>query len=40
MNLSNSFEISAKEAPEYQTFFSQLVQNWGNISSLEEKTKH
>lgn len=40
MKPSNSFEIFAKEAPEYQQAFNQLIQNWGNISALEEKTKH
>ncbi|MBV7392245.1 carboxymuconolactone decarboxylase family protein [Enterococcus sp. ALS3] len=40
MKLSNSFETFAKEAPQYQQAFAQLVETWGNISSLEEKTNH
>ncbi|MGG5318236.1 carboxymuconolactone decarboxylase family protein [Enterococcus sp. AZ072] len=40
MKLSNSFETFAKEAPENQQAFAQLVQTWGEVSSLEEKTNH
>ncbi|MGM0240896.1 MULTISPECIES: carboxymuconolactone decarboxylase family protein [Enterococcus] len=40
MKLSNSFETFAKEAPQHQQAFAQLVETWGNISSLEEKTNH
>ncbi|OJG85053.1 hypothetical protein RV13_GL001428 [Enterococcus raffinosus] len=40
MKLSNSFETFAKEAPEHQQAFGQLVQTWGDISALDDKTNH
>lgn len=40
MKLSNSFETFAKEAPKHQQAFGQLVQTWGELSSLDDKTNH
>lgn len=40
MKISKSFEIFAKEAPGFQQAFNQFIDTCGDISSLEEKTKH
>lgn len=40
MKLSSSFEAFAKDAPEHQQAFGQLVKTWGDLSALEDKTNH
>lgn len=40
MTISNSFETFAKEAPEYQKAFNDLIHSWGEVSALDDKTQH
>lgn len=40
MTISNSFETFAKEAPEYQKAFNEMIHSWGEISVLDDKTQH
>lgn len=40
MTISNSFETFAKEAPEYQQAFNELIHSWGENSVLDDKTQH